>query len=65
MEIKRSHFEDCGDDCPMDNVSWNDAQELIKRLNQTESGARYRLPTEAESELCMPSGKANHVLLRG
>jgi formylglycine-generating enzyme required for sulfatase activity len=56
MEIKRSHFEDCGDDCPMDNVSWNDAQEFIKRLNQTESGARYRLPTEAEWEYACRAG---------
>lgn len=56
MEIKRSNFEDCGDDCPMDNVSWNDAQEFIRRLNQTESVAKYRLPTEAEWEYACRAG---------
>lgn len=29
-------------------VSWNDAQEFIKRLNDKEGHRRYRLPTEAE-----------------
>jgi formylglycine-generating enzyme required for sulfatase activity len=29
-------------------VSWNDAQEFIKRLNQKEGHSRYRLPTEAQ-----------------
>jgi formylglycine-generating enzyme required for sulfatase activity len=37
-------------------VSWNDAQEFIKRLNQKEGHDRYRLPTEAEWEYAARAG---------
>jgi len=45
-----SFFKNCGDDCPVEQVSWNDAQELIRKLNQMEGSDRYRLPAEAEWE---------------
>jgi len=45
-----SRFEDCGDDCPVEKVSWNDAQKFIEELNQMEGINKYRLPTEAEWE---------------
>jgi formylglycine-generating enzyme required for sulfatase activity len=38
-----------GDDRPVTNVSWKDAQVFCAKLSDTE-GARYRLPTEAEWE---------------
>ncbi|MCL1984985.1 MAG: formylglycine-generating enzyme family protein [Betaproteobacteria bacterium] len=41
---------------PVDSVSWNDAQEFIKRLNAREKHGRYRLPTEAEWELAAGGG---------
>ena len=44
------NFQKSGDDYPVDNVSWNDAQEFIKRLNKAEGREKYRLPTEAEWE---------------
>ncbi len=40
---------------PVENVSWNDAQQFIRRLNQM-TGAHFRLPTEAEWEFAARSG---------
>ena len=39
---------------PVENVSWNDAQEFINRLN-VKSGTNWRLPTEAEWEFAARS----------
>jgi len=50
------YFEDCGDDCPVENVSWNDVQEFIRKLNQREGGNKYRLPAEAEWEYAARAG---------
>ena len=43
-----SYFK--GDDLPMDNVSWVDVQEFIKKLNKEEGTDKYRLPSDAEWE---------------
>ena len=43
---------------PVDQVSWNDAQEFITRLNE-KTGRNYRLPTEAEWEYAARSGGKN------
>jgi hypothetical protein len=45
-----------GDDLPVENVSWNDIQEFIKKLNG-QTGKSYRLPTEAEWEYAARGGK--------
>jgi len=37
-----------GKDRPVEQVSWYDAQEFLKRMNDRGDGYRYRLPTEAE-----------------
>jgi formylglycine-generating enzyme required for sulfatase activity len=54
MGSNPSYFSDCSD-CPVENVSWNDAQEFILILNQR-TGKTYRLPTEAEWEYAARSG---------
>jgi formylglycine-generating enzyme required for sulfatase activity len=51
-----SHFKDCGDDCPVERVSWDDAQKFISKLNQMEGTNKYRLPTEAEWEYAFRAG---------
>ena len=50
-----SSFTDC-DECPVENVSWNDVQDFISKLNSRSGGARYRLPTEAEWEYAARGG---------
>jgi len=50
MGKNASMFTKCGQDCPVESVSWEDAQDFLKRLNQMESSNNYRLPTEAEWE---------------
>ena len=44
-----------GDDKPVENVSWNDCQEFIRKLNQI-TGKNFRLPTEAEWEFAARGG---------
>ena len=50
-----SHFNQCGGDCPVDNVSWNDAKDFVRRLTE-KTGQQYRLPTEAEWEYACRGG---------
>ena len=56
MGSNPSSFDECGGDCPVENVSWDDVQEFIGRLNALEGEARYRLPTEAEWEYAARAG---------
>ncbi len=59
MGSNPSNFKDC-DNCPVENVSWEDIQEFLKKLNEKypPSGGRglYRLPTEAEWEYACRTG---------
>ncbi len=50
-----SFLKGCGDDCPVEHVSWNDAQLFAKKLSQR-TGKTYRLPSEAEWEYAARAG---------
>lgn len=50
-----SEFAECGGSCPVENVSWDDAQIFILKLN-AKTGKHYRLPTEAEWEYACRAG---------
>jgi formylglycine-generating enzyme required for sulfatase activity len=45
-----------GPDRPVEQVSWDDVQEFLRRLNAREKDTRYRLPTEAEWEYACRAG---------
>lgn len=45
-----------GPTLPVENVSWNDAQEFCKKLSELDPEASYRLPTEAEWEHACRAG---------
>jgi formylglycine-generating enzyme required for sulfatase activity len=56
MGSNPSNFKDC-DDCPVEQVSWNDAQAFIAKLDPGGQQG-LRLPTEAEWEYaCRGGGK--------
>lgn len=53
-----------GDDYPVENVSWENAQEFIRKLNRLIGGG-YRLPSEAEWEFACRSGGMDELYCGG
>ena len=53
MGSNPSYFK--GADLPVENVSWDDCQEFIQKLNRL-TGRNFRLPTEAEWEFACRGG---------
>lgn len=54
MGTNPSYFK--GDNLPVEQVSWDDAQKFIRTLNERADGSTYRLPTEAEWEYAARAG---------
>ncbi|MBL7828084.1 MAG: SUMF1/EgtB/PvdO family nonheme iron enzyme [Saprospiraceae bacterium] len=54
MGSNPSYFK--GDDLPMENVSWDDCQVFLNKLNALHPNHNYRLPTEAEWEFAARGG---------
>lgn len=57
------HPGTCDDNCAVGNVSWEQTQIFIQRLNQ-KTASHFRLPTEAEWEYACRAG-GNHVYCGG
>ena len=49
-------FIKCGKDCPVEDVSWDDAKEFIAKLNAKNDGFVYSLPSEAQWEYAARAG---------
>jgi formylglycine-generating enzyme required for sulfatase activity len=64
MDNNPSYFSSCGDDCPVETVSWNDIQNFLTRLNRR-TGLNFRLPSEAQWEYACRGGKAHYTYCGG
>lgn len=59
-----SYFDECGEDCPVEQVSWNDAKNFIDALNAMEGKRNcntvpntcYALPSESQWEYAARAG---------
>ena len=54
MSANPAHHKNCPN-CPVEEVSWDDAQAFISKLNEM-THLKYRLPTEAEWEYAARGG---------
>lgn len=59
-DYHKGYFAECGGECPIENVSWDDAQKFIQKLNG-KTGLRFRLPTEEEwFQACQAGDKTEY-----
>jgi formylglycine-generating enzyme required for sulfatase activity len=60
MGSNPSKFKNCGGSCPVDSVSWDNAQSFLAELNSMGKGT-YRLPTDAEWEYAARAGSTTDL----
>jgi len=66
MGSNPSKFKECGARCPVENVSWGDAKEYLRKLNErTGSRYGYRLLSEAEWEYAARAGCSSAFSIDG
>jgi formylglycine-generating enzyme required for sulfatase activity len=58
-------YNNQGNDAPVVQVSWDDAQAFIRWLNQKEGGKHYSLPTEAQWEYAARAGTTSPYSFSG
>jgi formylglycine-generating enzyme required for sulfatase activity len=58
MGANPSEFTSCGEQCPVDNISWDDAQVFVRKLS-LKTGQAYRLPSESEWEYACRANTRN------
>lgn len=55
----------CGNQCPVENVSWYEVHDFLARLNARDPRKGYRLPTEAEWEYAARAGSTGPFVVDG